>query len=257
MWLLIISFLALFLMFFPELIVRNKNAVNPSDVQILDSLVAVMEKNVSSDRFVFDPNKITKDSLLLLGFPEKVADRLINYRSKGGIFYTKKDVKKIYGLSEQLMDSLYSFIDLPDSLYKVTPKSVPIFDINNADVNLIKRVKLIGDVLAERIVKYRELLGGYVHEDQYEEVYGMEEEVINNLKSASRIAEGFNPRLIKINMADHETLKRHPYISDQLAADIIQFREINSIIESEKVLANFKSVDKSNFQKLILYLDFQ
>ena len=67
----------------------------------------------------------------------------------------------------------------------------------------------------------------------------------------------FRSRKIKINALDREGLAKHPYISDKLAADIVRYREVNNRIESEKVLANFKSVDKSNFKKLILYLDFQ
>ncbi len=63
--------------------------------------------------------------------------------------------------------------------------------------------------------------------------------------------------MIRINHDDFDRLKRHPYISDQLAEDIIRYREINSSIESEKVLANFKSIDKRYFKKLILYLDFK
>lgn len=116
---------------------------------------------------------------------------------------------------------------------------------------------MIGDVLASRIVTYREMLGGYITEEQLDEVYGLSDEALRNVKSSVFIRDGFKPRLIKINSDSLNALKSHPYISGQLAEDIIRFREINTTIESEIVLANFKSVDKSNFEKLIFYLDFQ
>ena len=116
---------------------------------------------------------------------------------------------------------------------------------------------MIGNVLAARIVKYRDLLGGFVNKNQLREVYGLQDIALGNLKSATFISSGFKPRLLKINRDSLEMLQNHPYISDKLAEDILRFREINSTIESEKVLANFISIDKSKFEKLILYLDFQ
>lgn len=116
---------------------------------------------------------------------------------------------------------------------------------------------MIGDVLSVRIVRYREVLGGFISMDQIEEAYGLSDEAIASLKSSAFIENDFRPHQIKVNFDSMNVLKSHPYISNDLAEDMIRYREINSIIESETVLANFKSVDKSNFQKLILYLDFK
>ena len=116
---------------------------------------------------------------------------------------------------------------------------------------------MVGDVLAARIVKYRDLLGGYVSEDQLEEVFGLEDVALSNMKIETYIKLNFKPRLVRINHDSLEILQNHPYISYRLAEDILRFREINSTIESEIVLTDFKSIDKSNFKKLILYLDFR
>jgi len=116
---------------------------------------------------------------------------------------------------------------------------------------------MIGDVLALRIVKYRDVLGGYISKEQVEEVYDLTNPALTNLTSSIYIAKDFRPDLIKVNQVSMEELESHPYISSKVAEDIMRFREINNKIESEKVLENFKSVDKSNFKKLILYLDFQ
>lgn len=260
--LLIVCAIALVLLFFPQIIVRQNSTINPSDVKQLDSLVAILENrdlpNVNHSLFLFDPNSISLDSLLLLGFPKKVAKILINYRSKGGRFYIKKDVKKIYGISDLLMEEIYAFINLPDSIIGDREKKIAQnFDLNTATIDQYKKVHMIGDALASRVLKYRKLLGGFVKKDQLEEVYGLSGIALQNLKTSSFIRTGFKPRLIKINHDDEETLRSHPYISGRLAEDILRFREINSIIESEKVLASFKSIDKSIFEKLILYLDFK
>lgn len=259
---LIVCVIALVLLFFPQIVVRQNSTIKPSDIKQLDSLVAILESrdlpNVNHALFLFDPNSISFDSLLLLGFPKKVAEILINYRSKGGKFYIKKDVKKIYGISDLLMEDIYAFINLPDSIFGGREKKIAQnFDLNTATIDQYKKVNMIGDAFASRILKYRNLLGGFVNKDQLEEVYGLSGVALLNLKNSSFIRAEFKPRLIKINHDDVETLRNHPYISGMLAEDILRFREINSIIESEKVLASFKSIDRSNFEKLILYLDFQ
>lgn len=48
----------------------------------------------------FDPNKLTIEEALDLGFPKKLAKTLCNFTGKGGGFYKKEDLKKIYGLED-------------------------------------------------------------------------------------------------------------------------------------------------------------
>ena len=88
-------------------------------------------------------------------------------------------------------------------------------------------------------------------------MYGLEEPTISNVAKSAFIAKDFRPRKIQINNASVADLMRHPYISNDLAKDIVKFRELNGAIGSETVLAAFKSLDKSNYKKLILYLDFR
>jgi DNA uptake protein ComE-like DNA-binding protein len=85
----------------------------------------------------------------------------------------------------------------------------------------------------------------------------LEKPALDALKTRAFVQKDFIPERLKVNQATAEELMRHPYISRQLAEDIVRVREINGAIESEKLLVNFKSVDKGNFEKLISYLDFQ
>jgi DNA uptake protein ComE-like DNA-binding protein len=236
---------------------RLQPQTSQTDTQKLDSLVMLLEAEKSQiSYFKFNPNTLPPDSLTLLGIPVKVAERLDNYRLKGGVFQVKDDVKKIYGLSDELYLTLATYIDLPDSIV-VKPVKNQAIDINKVNVELLKMQPGIGDFLAGRIMKYRDLLGGFVSLDQLDEVYGLEDSVLKNLKSRSYISPDFVPRKIKLNSVSAEILQRHPYIPPPLAEDIVRFRELNGAIESEKLLVSFKSVDKGNFEKLILYLDFQ
>ena len=260
--LLMISIVLLVLIFAPKLVIRHQKEVDPKDVYKLDSLASILENKEFLERgsqlFLFDPNTISVDSLVLLGFSKRIAERLINYRSKGGKFYYKNDVMKIYGITDLLMKNIYPFINLPDSgIISVEKFTKQKINLNSATAQQLKKVYMVGDVLAARIVKYRDLLGGYVSEDQLEEVFGLEDVALSNMKIETYIKLDFKPRLVRINHDSLEILQNHPYISYRLAEDILRFREINSTIESEIVLTDFKSIDKSNFKKLILYLDFR
>ena len=56
--------------------------------------------------FDFDPNEIDKESWMKLGFTEKQSLSIIKYREKGGYFYKKEDLKRLYVVN----DSVYSLL---------------------------------------------------------------------------------------------------------------------------------------------------
>lgn len=73
----------------------------------LDSLLSTLKwepddssvsKNTRSILFPFDPNQTSRDQLMSLGFTGFLADRIVNYRNKGGRFFAKADLLKIYGM---------------------------------------------------------------------------------------------------------------------------------------------------------------
>ncbi|MBK6988975.1 MAG: helix-hairpin-helix domain-containing protein [Bacteroidetes bacterium] len=93
---------------------------------------------------------------------EKQANSVLNYLKKGGSFKTKKDVKKIYGMNDQLYAALFPYIDLPDSFVrkenfpgKKEQNYFSVIDLNKADSIALEKLKGIGPTLASRIVKYR------------------------------------------------------------------------------------------------------
>lgn len=64
--------------------------------------------------FDFNPNTISHDSLLLLGFSDAQARGIENYRSKGGKFRRKEDFARMYTVSPEKYQELESFIVIPD-----------------------------------------------------------------------------------------------------------------------------------------------
>lgn len=225
-----------------------------NDQKTLDSLVNHLSASTISTQpsappqhfFTFNPNTLSKDSLMLLGISETIAARIVKYRNKGGRFYQKKDFKKIYGLKEAVYDRLHPYINIPqrqskkrtyytdykkpDEAYqkrKLSPKKKKLvtFNLNNADTTELKQIRGIGSTYANRIVKYRNLLGGFVSMQQLKEVYGLPPEVLESLKAQCFIDEGFEPQRIAIQHVEWWELRQHPYVSDSLAKAIVHFRK--------------------------------
>ncbi len=91
--------------------------------------------------FKFNPNQIGKESWMILGFSEKQSISIINYREKGGYFYKKEDLKRLYVVDDSLYVLLEPYIVLeakskPKSNYstdkcyfvKLTEDTVPVYD---------------------------------------------------------------------------------------------------------------------------------
>jgi competence ComEA-like helix-hairpin-helix protein len=217
--------------------------------------------------FSFDPNKITTNDLMELGFSENLATRIGRYREKGGKFRIKSDLLKIYGVDSAFYDRLYPFILLPGHLakeerrkkvsdQKAAPELKKVaekFDLNNADTSQLKKIYGIGDKLSLRILKYRDRLGGFVRMDQLKEVYGLDSLVIGRLSEHATIQSDFKPTKININTASEKQLSSHPYLT-KAAKAIVSYRFQHGNFQTVQDIQNVNSVDEQFIQRVIPYL---
>lgn len=283
----ILMILIMIIMFIvpPVLKKINFSSLDESDTdhEILDSMIAEWDENKKSAKSIpqtpasviyvpFDPNVVPKETLISFDISEKVADRIINYRSKGGKFHVKADLLKIYGFPKQKYQELFSYIILPEKKAapsKVAPKekgkdkyiryekNVPAeFDINTADTNKLKAIKGIGSVLSKRILKYRNSLGGFISKDQLQEVYGLDEQVLLQLKTRTIISSDFEPHKIDINNADVKQLSSHPYISRNLAERIVSYRDHHGKFDQERKLNDIRELDEQIKEQIYPYLKY-
>lgn len=90
------------------------------------------------------------------------------------------------------------------------PKLKPgaTIDLNSADTTLLKRVPGIGSSFARRIVKYRDLLGGYYVVEQLQEVYGMDRERYDAIHPYFTVGTAVRPLTLTI-----DSISYYPYLS--------------------------------------------
>jgi len=255
-----------------------------ADSVLLDSLVQLIEREVKSNQtnsnvdqpildtaFYFNPNKITFDHMILLGFDSVIAKRIVKYRNNGGRFNVKKDLLRIYDLPETKYAKLEKYIRLPDTLDKSGHHTISshvsdsisrqenkilTIDINKADTSELMTIHGIGSILSKRIIKYRDLLGGYSNIDQLNDVYGLKGISLTNIKSIVFIDTLFTPEKIRVNFCDWKELVNHPYIDSRLANDIINLRSTKGFLYDVKDLYDIHYLNDSILNRLSPYFEF-
>jgi competence ComEA-like helix-hairpin-helix protein len=213
--------------------------------------------------FNFDPNHVSREELIELGFPERVANSMINYRLKGGKFKTPDDLRKVYGLSPDLADQI-----IPYAVIKDLSNEIPVsikqqglyfkparLNINVADSNAFASLPGIGNRLSSRIVRYRDRLGGFYELDQLKEVYGINDSMVKQLGSMI-YHDDIGIKKININELNYEELSRHPYIGYSKARLLIAFRKANGRIKNRHELLRAAMFDSIGVDKILPYCLF-
>ncbi len=164
------------------------------------------------ENFRFDPNTATLDELMRLGFSEKQAQAILNYRDKGGRFRRADDFAKSYVVADSVFQRLRPYIDIPK------------LDINKADSAALTSLPGIGPYFAAKIVEYRSRLHGFSHKEQLMEIYHFDREKYDGL---SDLISCSHPAPYPLWSLPEEDLRQHPYIGSS-AHGIVLYRSHNS-----------------------------
>jgi DNA uptake protein ComE-like DNA-binding protein len=141
----------------------------------------------------------------------------------------------------------------PQKRVLIEADPIIIADLNTADALDLQKVKGIGPAYSERIIKYRDILGGFADTTQLHEVYGLPPETIHELVKHFTIQSNVKP--ITINTDSIKTLIKHPYISYDLAKIIVNYRAQHGDFKSVNELRKIKALDERTFLRLKPYLE--
>ncbi len=230
-----------------------------------------INSNNAATLFYFDPNTATSDEWKKLGLQDRIIRTLNHYISKGGKFRKADDLKKIYGLSEEEYNRLFPYIRIKnaDSVAlkekttthfftnpSFSKKNYSSVDINTADTSAFIALPGIGSKLANRIISFREKLGGFYSADQVAEIYGLPDSTFSKIKSYL-VVNNFSVKKIDINIADVNLLKQHPYIKWNLANVIVQYRQQHGNFKTLDELQNIALITPEIYKKISPYLEIK
>lgn len=252
-----------------------------AELRVRDSLEALQKKEfdfIQPDRaavehkfnpFPFNPNMLSESEWKKLGMADHQIRMIKNYEQKGGKFYRKEDLKKIYAISDAEYQILEPYIVIPavekplskpakqEELVVSEEDTEPdiIVELNSADVETLMQLPQIGQWFAERIIRYRENLGGYSDITQLLEVYRMDSARLATIKPYIEL-DTIHMLTKSVNTDDFRALLSHPYISFDLTKLIVNHRERRGKINSWDELLGLPGADTLVQQKLQPYLDF-
>jgi len=239
------------------------------------------------ETFAFDPNTASKDDLIRLGLSSRTAQTILNYREKGGHFYKKEDLKRMYTIRQEDYERLEAFVQIPprpgsgkyadyskntanqgfatNASFEEKPFATPTYskksaatlvDINAATIEDWQQIPGIGPGWAKRIVNFREKLGGFAMPQQVGETFGLPDSVFQKMLPQMQTNTPVF-RKIKLNAATLDELKAHPYLSSFQATILFNYRlqhgSYADFASVKKVKAGFKEEDWARLEPYFSY----
>ena len=126
--------------------------------------------------------------------------------------------------------------------------------LNEVDEQQLVKIHGIGKVLAKRIVKFRESLGGFVIQEQLSDVYGLSPEVVELTLKRHPLNKPVNPTKLNVNTARVKELAAISYISYRLAKEIVEERNLYGSFENWQALQQIEGFPKHKIDRIKLYL---
>ena len=222
--------------------------------------------------FSFDPNTATREVLTALGLSGRQASTLINYREAGARFDKPADLLKVYGIDTLLYARLSPYISIEKEPGKmsvaakrvssgidfptaVTASESSLIELNTCTEADLQALPGIGAVLSARIIKYRNLLGGFVNQQQLQEVYGIDTASLNRIYQ--RVYVNIDSvKMLRMDSCSFKELARHPYIGAESARAIIKYRDLIGPPSGIDVLLKQRVLDSATANKMAPYCLF-
>lgn len=112
----------------------------------------------------------------------------------------------------------------------------------------------IGATLSQRIVKFRDRLGGFLVNEQLYDVYGLQPEVVEGTLRKIQVQDPHTVVKVDVNKASSEELSQLVYINKTLAFNIVAYRDKNGLFATFWDLSQVDGFPTEKLDRIALYL---
>jgi competence protein ComEA len=240
----------------------------------IDSLRLVEIKVRLPKRYPFNPNYMTDFKAYTFGMSPEEFDRLKSFRSKDKWINSVADFKRVTKVSDSVLAVISPLFKFPDWITNPKPRSnnyekesdyngftelpfVKKIDLNLATLGQLKKVSGVGEALSNRIVNYREKLGGFSADIQLYGVWGLHHDVVKRTLNIFTVKTPKKIELININSASASDIATIPGVSFGLAKQIWEYVILRERIESVSELEKIEGLSEVKLQLIELYLSIE
>ena len=244
-------------------------SVDPNTQHKIDLLKEKAKQRDSLKIYPFNPNFITDYKGYTLGMSVEEIDRLHSFRKQNRFANSPEEFQQVTLISDSLLDAISPYFKFPEwtgnkpvevanvqdkSHFNPPDPAVPVLDLNKATPEDLKMINGIGDKLSDRIIKFRDRLGGFLIEEQLYDVYGLEADVAERTLKRFKLLSTPVIEKIDINKASVAELTKLVYIRYSVAQEIVLYREAKGKINSFEELKNIHDFPSDKIDRLALYL---
>jgi len=170
--------------------------------------------------------------------------------------------KELYNSKNQYFTKNYHFDSLryksPITFEKQEKKptyAIVKLELNRCDSSEIVVIPQFGSKRSQKLVEYRDALGGFYSFEQVKEIFILQNIEVEFLKKYFTLDISLI-RKININSATYKELVSHPYIDSYLAKLIIHYREKNGKFTSMEEIQKATHAYQELVDKLGYYVEF-
>lgn len=209
----------------------------------------------------FDPNGLPQAEWERLGLSAAQAQSVKRFEEKGGRFYRKEDLKKLYVISEEFYVHIEPFLLFPEkpktgfSEEKGWAKAEPTgkVDINRADSTQLALLPGISPKMALRMLKVRETFGGFHSVEQLNDFNGFYAPQYEKLLTRA-YAGPVTIKPLNLNYCTFKELMAVPGLNYEMAKTILNHRERNGFFKKADDLVTLNLAEPGLYAKIAPYL---
>jgi len=245
------------------------------DKETQDKIDALKQNSQQKDSiriYPFNPNFISDYKGYSLGMSVEEIDRLHAYRAQNKFVNNSVEFQNITKVSDSLLKVISPYFKFSDwaNTESVSQKKIPSAtiqsgldiqkdnfqtkDLNSATAEDLRSISGIGQILALRIIKFRNRLGGFIVDDQLYDVYGLEPEVVKRTFERFKVLSQPEIEKINVNNATAEEISKLIYIRYNVATRIVEYREVKGTISSFDELTKIEDFPIDKIHRIKLYL---